>query len=126
MNTLSWLIYIIDIIQNLRNIGSVALFVLAISIVILVICSIAFYIDKDPEVVKILGYLRKLIYITIALAAIGLFIPSRQTVILIASSEIGERVLKSTTVQSIIEPSIDLLNAWIRKELENIAKSEKK
>jgi hypothetical protein len=126
MNTLSWLIYIIDIIQNLRNIGSVALFVLAISIFILVICSIAFYIDKDPEVVKILGYLRKLIYITIALAAIGLFIPSRQTVILIASSEIGERVLKSTTVQSIIEPSIDLLNAWIRKELENIAKSEKK
>lgn len=43
-------------------------------------------------------------------------VPSRQTVLLIAASEMGERVLNHPRVNQVIDPGIDLLTTWMEKE----------
>ena len=43
-------------------------------------------------------------------------VPSRQTVLLIAASEMGERVLNHPQVNQVIDPGIDLLTTWMEKE----------
>lgn len=51
------------------------------------------------------------------------FIPSRQTVLLIAASEMGERVLNHERVNQVIDPGIDLLKTWMEKEKLDLQKS---
>lgn len=47
-------------------------------------------------------------------------LPSRQTVLLIAASEIGERIVTSERAQSVIDPSVDLLKTWMQRETQII------
>lgn len=47
---------------------------------------------------------------------INSFIPSQRTLILIAGSEISERALSHERVQSVLDPSVELLQKWIEKE----------
>lgn len=51
------------------------------------------------------------------------FVPSRQTVLLIAASEMGERVLNHERVNQVIDPGIDLLKTWMEKEKLDLQKS---
>lgn len=48
--------------------------------------------------------------------------PSRQTVLLIAASEMGEKVLNHPRVQTVVDPGIELLTAWMEKETREIKK----
>ena len=48
--------------------------------------------------------------------------PTRQTVLLIAASEMGERVLNHPRVNSVVDPGIELLTAWMEKETREIKK----
>ena len=52
------------------------------------------------------------------------FVPNRQTMILVAASEVGEKVLTNDKVTNIIDPSIDLLQTWIKNELTNLKKEK--
>lgn len=51
------------------------------------------------------------------------FVPNRQTVLLIAASEMGERVLNHERVNQVIDPGIDLLKTWMEKEKMDLQKS---
>ena len=55
--------------------------------------------------------------------ALASFVPSRQTVLLIAASEMGERVLNHERVNQVIDPGIDLLKTWMEKEKLDLQKS---
>jgi hypothetical protein len=55
--------------------------------------------------------------------ALASFVPSRQTVLLIAASEMGERVLNHERVNQVIDPGIDLLKTWMEKEKMDLQKS---
>lgn len=55
--------------------------------------------------------------------ALTSFVPSRQTVLLIAASEMGERVLNYERVNQVIDPGIDLLKTWMEKEKMDLQKS---
>ena len=50
-------------------------------------------------------------------------IPTRQTVLLIAASEISEKIINKPEVQGIIDPSIDLLKTWIKAQTETLQKT---
>jgi len=57
-------------------------------------------------------------------------IPNRETVLLIAASEIGDRVMNSEKmakvgdrVGSVVDPGIDLLKTWIEQQTQTIKKS---
>lgn len=43
-------------------------------------------------------------------------LPDRKTVTLIAASEIGEKFIKNEKVQSVFDPSLDLLRTWMEKQ----------
>lgn len=55
--------------------------------------------------------------------ALTSFVPNRQTVLLIAASEMGERVLNHERVNQVIDPGIDLLKTWMEKEKMDLQKS---
>jgi hypothetical protein len=48
--------------------------------------------------------------------------PTRQTVLLITASEMGEKVLNHPRVNSVVDPGIELLTAWMEKETREIKK----
>jgi len=57
-------------------------------------------------------------------------IPNRETVLLIAASEIGDRVMNSEKmakvgdrIGSVVDPGIDLLKIWIEQQTQTIKKS---
>lgn len=130
MNSLSWLIYFIGVSTNATGVlGALAFFSFLTFIAIGV-----FYIPMimnghhKEECVKLKSILKKCLIIF----SIGLFLhtvfPNRQTMILIASSEIGDRVLQSQktgeVLNKIIDPSINLLNAYIEEEVKKIVKKD--
>jgi hypothetical protein len=47
-------------------------------------------------------------------------LPSRQTVMLIVASELGERVVSNAQITSVVDPSLELLNAWISKTTQDL------
>lgn len=49
-------------------------------------------------------------------------VPDRNTVLLIAASEIGERVATSQRVDDILDPSIELLKTWMEQQTAAIRK----
>jgi hypothetical protein len=50
------------------------------------------------------------------------FIPTRQTVLLIAGSEMGEKVLNSEKVTNVVDPGIELITTWMKNETAEIKK----
>lgn len=46
---------------------------------------------------------------------LGALMPSRNTMLLIAASEIGERTMNNERVQRVVDPSMELLTTWITK-----------
>lgn len=60
------------------------------------------------------------VLIPITALFIGSFIPSKQTVMMIAASQYGEKILESRAVKELTDPALDLLKNWITSENEKI------
>lgn len=58
-----------------------------------------------------------LIFVTVSA-----IIPSRQTMLLVAGSEMGEQAIKSDAVQSVVNPGMDLVKLWIKQETDKLKK----
>lgn len=52
----------------------------------------------------------------IASGIMASLVPSRQTVLLIAASEMGEQVLNHPRVNQVMDPGIELLTTWMQRE----------
>lgn len=118
MNTLSWLIYFAGVVHSL----------IAITALISIMC---FAIWLGARFCFIMHHERMIIkedqerlpsgtYLLIGFICLGIatFLPSKNTVMLIAASEIGERLVTSQQVVDVVDPSLDLLKTWIKKETE--------
>lgn len=135
MNNLSWMIYFIDVFQTIVRWSIFATIVSAISLsasfIMISIC-----IDdcsKRKEIEKIeryqqtrLKFVKICLPILIVSIIISTVIPSRQTLILISASEISEKIINSDNTKAIIDPSVNLLKGWIRKELDKLNKESDK
>lgn len=135
MNNISWFVYGVQIADNVGNV-LVGLMVLAVAAVIPTIIQYfarwPTYSSEDhseANKVAITAFTRKaLTYEAVAFvvcAALVVVLPSRQTLLLIAGSEMGERALKSDAVQDIINPGADLLKSWIKEETERLTSKKK-
>lgn len=122
MNSLSWLIYFAGLVHSLIFIT------IAVSIVcftIWTIASLAFILHHERMITKedqerlpsgnylIVGFI---------CAGIASFLPSKNTVMLIAASELGQRLVTNQQVVDVVDPSIELLKTWIKKETEALKK----
>ena len=120
MNDLSWLIYFSNVVSNLSAVCVLILFMAIIATAIL--CIIHYNEGFTP---KAFGYVKRLVILSLVLSLLVVVIPDRKTILLIAAAQVAERVINTTQVQNMVEPSIDLLNAWIKKELDTISKPAK-
>lgn len=131
MNNLSWFIYLTQVSDSARDASSAFMIASSIVVGILFIFAplIAMMVEdidglatikaKIPSALKMWGILfcvAALFYLTM---------PSRQTMILIAGSEMGERIVKSDAVKDIVNPGADLLKAWIKDETDKITSKKK-
>lgn len=135
MNSLSWFIYAVQLVDNLSTVcvliavGSAGLFV---GRLIATFCrSERAYVYTSPinradltarQVIWDEWKPKVGLHVTISVLFIlfAAALPSRQTMILIAGSEMGERVVKSEAVQSIVDPGLDLVKTWIKEETEKL------
>lgn len=136
MNTLSWFIYLIGVVPAL---GAFALSVaigsgLCTGIMILahVIARSECYDQRskdefDSKSAPIFRYWRK-VSLSIFCVAVpfSILIPSQKTMILIGASEFGEKMLSSDKAQRLIDPSYQLLETWINKELAKLKEETNK
>lgn len=133
MNSLSWLLYFIGLVNNLgRTLGAGCVILLIVSGITGIIGAIAATESgKFPELARV--WLRRLVPAFIICAFLLTVVPSQRTMIMIAASEVGERVIKNEQVAGIANDSMDLLRSFITKEtlkvkdeIEAIRRGEKK
>lgn len=155
MNSLSWLIYLAGATGSLSGFLTFVVVVLALLTAMLTLVAL-FTLDETDKYGDLLSEAelnnvrrthgvsrRSAIRFGILFLVLGTatsLLPDRKTVLLIAASEIGERMLTSdrmarleNRVASVVDPSLELLNTWInqqtesiRREMESNAKSSNK
>ena len=123
MNSLSWYIYLIGVVDEVR--GTAMIFIVAISIALSCLAIPYFLMsvvdNEEPEVEKIRRYFKPLCSALALCILVVVFLPSRQTMLMIAGSEIGQR----SGAFDVVDPGIKLLKAWIENETANIGKEKK-
>jgi hypothetical protein len=129
MNNLSVLIYISQISENLSGASESLCFMSAILIALsgLVVLIARIELGHHPELaIKLIKISFLVFFVT---GTVHIFVPSRETTLLIAASEIGERTLNSQragkVLDGVVDPGIDLLNAWIAKQTADLRANTK-
>lgn len=135
MNSLSWLIYIANVSGSLGGFLVFLATVCGITAVILTIITLCMldatdYFGRPLPAHQLVNrdIIRKGSKKAAILTATGMFLfgtfstllPDRETVLLIAASQIGEKVVESQQVQGILDPSLDLLKTWIEQQTQSI------
>jgi hypothetical protein len=67
---------------------------------------------------------KRFFYGLLICAFVGVLLPSRNNVILMVSAGIGQRIFESEKTQGMIDPSLELLKAWIQKQTEELKKKK--
>jgi hypothetical protein len=137
MNSLSWFVYLIQLVDQFRDACGI---ILTITIIAAIFTGIQFLCRlPDSDVMhldfyknakeEIIAQTKKVFRIEIILFLVCflslIFVPSRQTMLLIAGSEMGEKLVKSDTVKDVVNPGLDLLKSWIRNETAKLNAPEK-
>ena len=138
MNNLSILIYLSDVTGNLGNFLTFVAVVFGIlGVVSLIVWLVShdetdtYYRRLESDVLASRRETRKTAWrwfwcfygLMVFTGGLANLVPSRQTVLLIAASEMGERVLNHPRVNQVIDPGIDLLTTWMEKEKHELQKS---
>lgn len=126
MNSLSWFIYLTQVTDSIGTgaaiLGGVGLFSF-----VFVVMAIGWLVE-DGKLTKAqaFSYGRTVFFVSVSLLTVSALLPSRQTMLLIAGSEMGERLVKSESVNSVVNPGVDLLKTWIKRETEKLTKEASK
>jgi hypothetical protein len=113
--SLSWLIYLIQVVGSLHILGFVLFAITGAAL-------FASFMAAIELNIKWKSVFRNAIIAACVGAALVVFVPSERTMLLIASVQVGEKLMASQTVQSVIDPSTDLLKSWIALETKKIKK----
>lgn len=128
MNTLSWLIYLASVTGSIGGFFTFIAFItglgtfIGIGGILITRISItdAIIADDVTKLEKLSVFFRKWIFIFASLflfsGTTSVILPERNTVLLIAASEIGEKVVASEKISSVVDPSIELLKTWIEEQ----------
>lgn len=131
MNNLSWFIYLAD---TIPAIGKVFAFSSFMCFTVTLCYAAAFCVEKDStssfvdesklKCKKLFknGIIAAILSLLLAFACS--LIPSKNTIILIGASEFGEKLARSEAVSGIVDPSIELLKAWIEQQTKQIRDSK--
>jgi len=128
MTSLSWFIYFASLVNSISNVFAMA----AIVLIVLFCASFIMHgimndnvsrndketLDANYKYVKSIR--RPLYWLIPIFIFISIVVPSRDTLILIAASEIGQKVVFSEQMQNALSPSGELIQTWIKNETQKI------
>ena len=121
MNNLSWLIYLAEVVGKTALALQFVTFVCGLGTLI---SAIVYAISLAEDADEIAAGAKKIISpLVIGLSLAGVVncvIPSREAVMMIAASELGEKVIASPAVAGVVDPSIELLKTWIARTTEDL------
>jgi hypothetical protein len=116
MNSLSWFIYLADVVESIK--------VTSILVAMIGGIAFAFYalarLATGGEFPKWNGLKWGIGGCAFAVF-LAVVMPSHKTMIMIASSELGEKVTHSEQVKGIVDPGLDLVKNWIKKEAHELS-----
>lgn len=128
MNTLSWLIYLAGVTGSLSGFAVfiAVVFGLMAVVTVIVFCST---LDSSADGVELFqkkckGWFSTFMVLMIFMGTLAALIPSRQTVLLIAASQMGEQVLNHPRVNEVVNPGIELLTTWMQKETADLRRAQ--
>ena len=114
MNSLSWHIYAADVCSNLTRLLFAAVFFGgATYVILLVVYGGIKYIEEDKDAKP---PPKSLLIGVIAVAVIGIAVPSKETIYAIAASEAGERLAKSEAITEVSREALATLKVWLRAQ----------
>jgi hypothetical protein len=135
MNSLSWLIYIANVSVSLGGFFTFLAVVCGFAAVVVIIIITVCVLDTDyygrslpnDQLAK-RDIIHKGLKKTAIITATGMFLfgtfstlmPDRETILLIAASEIGEKVVQTEQVKGVFDPSVELLKTWISQQTQSI------
>ena len=139
MNTLSWLIYLAGVTGTLGG------FLVFITVIFGLLAGISILVwlwsldetnaRHDPLPASDLESKRQIrksswrwfwgfTALMISFGSTSALMPSRQTVLLIAASQMGEQVLNHPRVNQVVDPGIELLTTWMQKETAELRRAQ--
>ena len=138
MNGLSWLIYLANVTGSLSGFFTFLTVVCGVGSLLFAIIAMFSLLDTtdsynrpldsqqlEQRVSRGKGCKKAAYLFTVGLVISGILsalCPDRKTVLLIAASEIGEKVVLNQKVQGVIDPSVELLKTWIEQQTQGIRK----
>lgn len=137
MNGVSLLIYLVSVTSSLSLALGWALGISLILVLIFLIVTLSSAGESSDAMQKAhvwgLKYFKRMVWITIFVTLGIVFVPSRQDMIMIAASEVGEYVIQTEEMQGAVnevsglsKDSVTLLREYIKSETEALrAKTEK-
>lgn len=127
MNSLSWLLYVIDVISSLKGVSSVGIFIFSIGLFGILFFK---FMNKIEEIFEEPFLKVPFIFCSIALTIMLIlytFVPSSKTMALIAASQVGEQIMITEQAKEIggeagelATNSIKLLNKYVADQLDNL------
>lgn len=139
MNMLSWLIYLAGVTGSLGN------FLVFVAVVFGILAGVTVVVwlwsldESDSRYCTLSAHdlesKRKVrpsawrwswgfLILMIMFGSTSALMPSRQTVLLIAASQMGEQVLNHPRVNEVVNPGIELLTTWMQKETADLRRAQ--
>lgn len=118
MNNLSWFIYLADVVQGVKPLLIVPSIIGLVTIAVWIICIASENSERRPyKGMESIEYPKFWIFTVIIISlfnfTLASFIPSKETIYLIAGSEAGEMVVKSPEAQEILSDVKEVLKGQL-------------
>lgn len=117
MNSLSWLLYFADVVDSFSKVFAVFGVIGVLGFGILCIARAAEF-GLPPLKSFYALFAGGFLFILISV-----FTPSRNTIMYIAASEYGEKIIMSKEVQDLKNPAFELVREWMKKETDRLKKN---
>ena len=111
MNTLSWFLYLAEVLGNVQFACVAGIILAGLGFIP---CGIAWCECEDATATQ---WMKRLFISVLVMAAIGVIIPSKQTMYAIAVSQMGEKIVQSDAVQEVASDATKALRQWIKSQL---------
>ena len=137
MNSLSFLIYLSGVTGSMSGFLTFVMVAFGVLALISLVVWIIMHDETDGRQAQLVGealqscremrqkswgWFWRFTYLFVIVGMLASLTPSRQTVLLIAASEMGEKVLNHPRVQTVMDPGIELLTTWMAKETQDLKK----
>lgn len=123
MNSLSWLIYLTQVTSTINVVAGAMAIIIGVLLGFGGFMTLLFWeelSESQENIAKKMG--KNLFVLWVITFILFAFFPSQRTMLLIAGSEISERIANNSKVQNVIDPSVDLLKNWIAMENKKVLK----